>query len=261
MIFSTSVLVLAFSRASRWNSMVERVPSICSSCFSKRFLRFNAAIATRKEAPTRRIKNRKQKGAVVCLFLPHHKYTKAGLCLGESSGYMRAIYIEHESMPVCRCVLTVWIMYLIDWSCMPCFYTVLTLTSFVLRSVTLGVDQLLLDFFLEKFRFLVEHVLSGAQLLDGVLRGDGFVGFFAGNTEGLADPSHDDTGTSLPKTSEVEKEVLIPFSKWFFGFPESNSFFNQDKVSYMRWEPLFLFESLGFLRIEKFFTGFCHFLG
>uniref|UniRef100_A0A1I8HL38 Caveolin n=1 Tax=Macrostomum lignano TaxID=282301 RepID=A0A1I8HL38_9PLAT len=37
MALSTSVLVLAFSRASRWNSMVVRVPSIWVSCFSYRF--------------------------------------------------------------------------------------------------------------------------------------------------------------------------------------------------------------------------------
>ena len=34
MFLRTSVLVLAFSRASRWNSMVDSVPSICASCFS-----------------------------------------------------------------------------------------------------------------------------------------------------------------------------------------------------------------------------------
>ena len=34
MFLRTSVLVLAFSRASRWNAMVDSVPSICASCFS-----------------------------------------------------------------------------------------------------------------------------------------------------------------------------------------------------------------------------------
>ena len=45
MTLRTSVLVEAFSSASRWNSMVERVPSICWSCFSYRFLRFRACRA------------------------------------------------------------------------------------------------------------------------------------------------------------------------------------------------------------------------
>ena len=45
MTLRTSVLVEAFSRASLWNSMVDSVPSICCSCFSKRFLRFRACSA------------------------------------------------------------------------------------------------------------------------------------------------------------------------------------------------------------------------
>ena len=42
MFLRTSVLVLAFSSASRWNSIVDSVPSICCSCFSSRFFLFNA---------------------------------------------------------------------------------------------------------------------------------------------------------------------------------------------------------------------------
>ena len=38
----TSVLVLAFSKASLWNSMVDKVPSICCSCFSSLFFLFKA---------------------------------------------------------------------------------------------------------------------------------------------------------------------------------------------------------------------------
>lgn len=45
MFFRTSVLVLAFSNASLWNSMVERVPSIWVSCCSKRFFLFRACRA------------------------------------------------------------------------------------------------------------------------------------------------------------------------------------------------------------------------
>lgn len=45
MFFSTSVLVLAFSRASLWNSMVDSVPSIWASCFSYRFFLFRACRA------------------------------------------------------------------------------------------------------------------------------------------------------------------------------------------------------------------------
>ena len=52
MILRTSVLVLAFSKASLWNSMVERVPSICWSCFSHRFFRFKAWIAAAVQGET-----------------------------------------------------------------------------------------------------------------------------------------------------------------------------------------------------------------
>lgn len=44
-VVSTCVLVLALSSASRCISMVDRVPSICCSCFSYRFLRFSAWMA------------------------------------------------------------------------------------------------------------------------------------------------------------------------------------------------------------------------
>ena len=36
------MLVLAFSKDSLWNSMVDRVPSICFSCFSRRFFALRA---------------------------------------------------------------------------------------------------------------------------------------------------------------------------------------------------------------------------
>lgn len=42
MFLRTSVLVLAFSKASLWNSMVDKVPSIWFSCFSKRFFDLRA---------------------------------------------------------------------------------------------------------------------------------------------------------------------------------------------------------------------------
>ena len=42
----TSVFVLEFSSASRWNSIVDSVPSICVSCFSYRFFLFRACRAT-----------------------------------------------------------------------------------------------------------------------------------------------------------------------------------------------------------------------
>lgn len=45
MFFSTSVLVLAFSRASLWNSIVDSVPSIWASCFSYLFFLFKACRA------------------------------------------------------------------------------------------------------------------------------------------------------------------------------------------------------------------------
>lgn len=45
MTFRTSVLVLAFSNASLWNSIVVDVPSICCSCFSNLFFLFRAANA------------------------------------------------------------------------------------------------------------------------------------------------------------------------------------------------------------------------
>lgn len=48
MLRSTSVLVCAFSRASRWNSTVDRVPSICDSCFSSRFFLFSACSAAKQ---------------------------------------------------------------------------------------------------------------------------------------------------------------------------------------------------------------------
>lgn len=46
MFLRTSVLVLAFSRASLWNSMVDNVPSIRFSCSSYRFFLFKAWRAT-----------------------------------------------------------------------------------------------------------------------------------------------------------------------------------------------------------------------
>lgn len=46
MFLRTSVLVLAFSRASLWNSMVDNVPSIRFSCSSYRFFLFRAWRAT-----------------------------------------------------------------------------------------------------------------------------------------------------------------------------------------------------------------------
>lgn len=49
MFLSTSVLVLAFSRASLWNSIVDNVPSICASCFSYLFLRFRACRAAAQQ--------------------------------------------------------------------------------------------------------------------------------------------------------------------------------------------------------------------
>lgn len=48
MLLSTSVLVCAFSRASRWNSTVDRVPSICESCFSNLFFLFSACNAAKQ---------------------------------------------------------------------------------------------------------------------------------------------------------------------------------------------------------------------
>lgn len=42
MFFRTSVLVCEFSKASRWNSMVDSVPSIWTSCCSRRFFFFKA---------------------------------------------------------------------------------------------------------------------------------------------------------------------------------------------------------------------------
>lgn len=48
MFLRTSVLVLAFSRASLWNSMVDKVPSIRFSCSSYRFFLFKAWRATRR---------------------------------------------------------------------------------------------------------------------------------------------------------------------------------------------------------------------
>lgn len=54
---STSVFVLAFSRASLWNSMVDSVPSICASCFSYRFFLFKACRAA-EEGDTERNKRR-----------------------------------------------------------------------------------------------------------------------------------------------------------------------------------------------------------
>lgn len=52
MFFKTSVLVCEFSRASRWNSMVDSVPSIWTSCCSRRFFFFKArrAAGTEKSA-------------------------------------------------------------------------------------------------------------------------------------------------------------------------------------------------------------------
>uniref|UniRef100_A0A2M4D2M7 Uncharacterized protein n=1 Tax=Anopheles darlingi TaxID=43151 RepID=A0A2M4D2M7_ANODA len=47
MVLSTSAFVFAFSSASRCISIVDRVPSICCSCFSYRFFRFSAWIAAR----------------------------------------------------------------------------------------------------------------------------------------------------------------------------------------------------------------------
>lgn len=44
----TSVLVCEFSSASRWNSMVDRVPSTCESCFSNLFFLFNACKAAKQ---------------------------------------------------------------------------------------------------------------------------------------------------------------------------------------------------------------------
>lgn len=52
MFLSTSVLVLAFSRASLWNSIVDSVPSICASCFSYLFLRFRACRAAASKGQT-----------------------------------------------------------------------------------------------------------------------------------------------------------------------------------------------------------------
>ena len=40
--FRTSVFVLAFSNASLWNSIVDRVPSICCNCFSYLFFLLRA---------------------------------------------------------------------------------------------------------------------------------------------------------------------------------------------------------------------------
>lgn len=48
-VLSTSVLVVAFSSASRWNSMVDRVPSSCANFPSYRFLRFSACSAAEQE--------------------------------------------------------------------------------------------------------------------------------------------------------------------------------------------------------------------
>lgn len=44
---NTSAFVDAFSRASRWNSIVESTPSMCCSCFSNCFFRFKACSANR----------------------------------------------------------------------------------------------------------------------------------------------------------------------------------------------------------------------
>lgn len=49
MFLRTSVLVLAFSRASLWNSMVDNVPSIRFSCSSYRFFLFRAWRATMRK--------------------------------------------------------------------------------------------------------------------------------------------------------------------------------------------------------------------
>lgn len=56
MFLSTSVFVLAFSKASLWNSMVDSVPSIWASCFSYRFFLFKACRA----AEERKTKGRSQ---------------------------------------------------------------------------------------------------------------------------------------------------------------------------------------------------------
>lgn len=47
MLRKTSVLVCEFSSASRWNSMVDRVPSIWVSCFSSLFFLFRACKAAK----------------------------------------------------------------------------------------------------------------------------------------------------------------------------------------------------------------------
>lgn len=49
MFFRTSVLVCEFSKASRWNSMVDSVPSIWTSCCSRRFFFFKARRAADAE--------------------------------------------------------------------------------------------------------------------------------------------------------------------------------------------------------------------
>lgn len=53
MFFRTSVLVCEFSKASRWNSMVDSVPSIWTSCCSRRFFFFKARRAAGVERSPR----------------------------------------------------------------------------------------------------------------------------------------------------------------------------------------------------------------
>lgn len=48
-VVNTLVFVFALSRASLCISIVDNVPSICCSCFSYRFFRFNAAIAAENQ--------------------------------------------------------------------------------------------------------------------------------------------------------------------------------------------------------------------
>lgn len=57
MTFRTSVLVLAFSNASLWNSIVVNVPSICCSCFSNLFFLFRAANAAVNQHITLKLNN------------------------------------------------------------------------------------------------------------------------------------------------------------------------------------------------------------